>query len=99
MTEYWGCFVYALDGYEVDRHQRLREVPAQVTCFMRTPDDNSDNGSRSRTLSRRMEPPEDELNSAEAIKIIKQRHKYNKSRGRTRRYKIVEIDDEDSNSS
>ena len=60
---------------------------------------NSNSSSRSRILSRRIDPPEDELNSAEAIKIIKQRHKYNKSRGRSRRYKIVEIDDEDSNSS
>ena len=45
-----------------------------------------------------MEPPEDELNSAEAIKLIKERRKHNKKHGRSRRYRVVEIDDEDSSS-
>lgn len=50
--------------------------------------------SKTRVLTRHQEPPADELNSAEAIKLIKASHKRGKKSGRRRRYKVVEVHDD-----
>ena len=58
-------------------------------------DSRSIASSRSHTLKRYIAPPDDELNSAEAMKALKRAHRKNKKQGRHRRYKIVEIDESD----
>lgn len=55
----------------------------------------SSRSTRSHTLKRYIKPPDDELNSAEAMKALKRAHRKNKKSGRHRRYKIVEIHESD----
>ena len=55
----------------------------------------SHRSSRSQTLKRFVQRADDELNSAEAMKALKQAHKKNKKSGRKVLYRIVELSESD----